>query len=50
MQPLHALLTASKPRSQTLTWNDAALAALKATKGALANASLLPQMRCPHIS
>ena len=41
MQPLHALLTASKPKSQTLTWNDTALAAFKATKEALANASLL---------
>ena len=41
MQPLHALLTASKPRSQTLTWNDTTLAAFKATKEALANASLL---------
>ena len=41
MQPLHALLTSSKPKSQTLTWNDDALAAFNATKEALANASLL---------
>ena len=41
MQPLHALLTVSKPNSQTLTWNDATLAAFKVTKEALANASLL---------
>ena len=41
MQPLHALLTVSKTNSQTLTWNDAALAAFKVTKEALANASLL---------
>ena len=41
MQPFHALLTTFKPKSQTLTWNDAALAAFKATKEALANTSLL---------
>ena len=41
MQPLHALLTTSKPKSQTLAWNDAALATFKATNEALANASLL---------
>ena len=41
MQPLHALLTAASPKSQTLTWNDTALAAFYATKEALANASLL---------
>ena len=41
MQPLHALLTSSKTKSQTLTWNDGALAAFNATKRALANASLL---------
>ena len=39
MQPLHALLTASKPKSQPI--NDDALAAFNATKEALANASLL---------
>ena len=41
MQPLHALLTASKPKSQALNWNDDALAAFNATKEALASASLL---------
>ena len=41
MQPLHALLTASKPESQALHWNDDTLAAFDATKEALANASLL---------
>lgn len=41
MQPLHALLTSSTSKSQTLIWNDTALAAFNATKEALANASLL---------
>ena len=41
MRPLHALLTSSTPKSQTLTWNATALAAFNATKEALANASLL---------
>ena len=41
MQPLHALFTSSKTKSQILTWNDDALAAFNATKRALANASLL---------
>ena len=41
MQPLHALLTASKLKSQPINWNDDALAAFNATKEALANASLL---------
>ena len=41
MQPLHALLIASKPKSQPINWNDDALAAFNATKEALANASLL---------
>ena len=41
MQPLHALLASSMPKSQTLAWNDTALAAFIATKEALANATLL---------
>ena len=41
MQPLHALLASSKPKSQTLTWNNTALAAFSAIKEALANATLL---------
>ena len=41
MQPLHALLSSSKPKSQTLTRNDTALASFNATKEALANATLL---------
>ena len=41
MQPLHGLLSPSKPKSHTLNWKDAALAALNATKEALANATLL---------
>ena len=41
LQSLHALLPSSKPKSQTLTWNDTALAAFNNTKAALANASLL---------
>ena len=49
MQPLHALLTASKPKSQALTWTEDALAAFNAAKEALANASLLsyPQTDVP---
>ena len=38
MRHLHTLLT---PKSQALNWNDDALTAFKATKEALANASLL---------
>ena len=41
MQPLHTLLTGAKTKSQTLDWNDDALAAFIATKEALAQASLL---------
>ena len=41
MQPLHALLSSTKPKSQTITWTDSALAAFIATKEALAKASLL---------
>ena len=41
MKPLHSLLTGNKPKSQTLTWTDSALASFNATKEALANASLL---------
>ena len=41
MLPLHALLDSSQPKSQTLTWNDTALAAFYATKDALINATLL---------
>ena len=41
MQPLHNLLTPLKSKSQTLKWNDTALAAFNSTKDALANASLL---------
>ena len=35
MQPLHALISSAKPKSQTLTatWNDSALAAFKCHKG-----------------
>lgn len=49
MQPLHALLTTFNPKSQTLTWKDATLATFKATKEALANASLLsyPKANAP---
>ena len=41
MQPLHSLLSSAKPKTQALSWNDAALASFNATKEALANASLL---------
>ena len=41
MQPLHDLLTTSKPRTQTLTWNNTALAAFEDTKEALAKATCL---------
>ena len=41
MQPLHDLLTTSKPRTQTLTWNHTALAASEDTKEALAKATCL---------
>ena len=41
MQPLHALLSSTKPKSQSVTWTDLALAAFMATKEALAKASLL---------
>ena len=34
MNPLHSLLSSPKPKSQTLTWNDTALAAFNATKEA----------------
>lgn len=50
MQPFHAFLTTSKSKSQTLTRNDDARAALNTTKEALANASLFyyqqPQPPC----
>ena len=48
MQPLHSLLHSAK-KAQPLDWNDAALAAFKATKDALANATLLayPQLEAP---
>jgi hypothetical protein len=41
LQPLHALLTTTKQQSQTLIWNDTALAAFNDIKDDLANASLL---------
>ena len=41
MQPLHALLSSTKPKSQSVTWTDSAHAAFMATKEALAKASLL---------
>ena len=49
MQPLLALLTWAKTKSQTLNWNDDALAAFIATKEALAQASLLsyPKAHAP---
>lgn len=49
MQPLHALLSKGKPKSQALAWTDSAVAAFDATKEALANASLLsyPQSDAP---
>lgn len=36
MQPLHALLASVKHKTQTLTWNETALAAFQDTKEALA--------------
>ena len=49
MQPLHALLSKGKAKSQSLTWTDAALTAFNSTKEALANASMLsyPQSDAP---
>ncbi len=49
MIPLHALLSSCKPKSQSLSWSDSALAAFHATKEALAAASLLcyPQSDAP---
>lgn len=49
MQPLHALLSKDKPKSQALAWTDSAVAAFDATKEVLANASLLsyPQSDAP---
>ena len=41
MQPLHALLSSTKPKSRSVTWTDSALAAFMATKEALAKASFL---------
>ena len=41
MLPLHALLSSSKPKSQSLSWNDFSLASFHVTKNALAEASLL---------
>jgi hypothetical protein len=41
MQPLHALITHSKQKSQAIDWHDTALAAFTATKEALAKATLL---------
>ncbi len=49
MIPLHALLSSCKPKSQSLSWSDNAVAAFHATKEALAAASLLcyPQSDAP---
>ncbi len=49
MIPLHALLSSCKPKSQSLSWSDNAIAAFHATKKALAAASLLcyPQSDAP---
>ena len=49
MLPHHALLYSDKPKSQTIAWNDTALAAFYATKDALATATLLsyPQPDSP---
>ena len=49
MLPLHALLHSDKPKSQTITWNDTALAAFYTPKDALATATLLyyPQPGSP---
>ena len=41
MQPLHALLTPTKRKAQTITWHDTAKAAFNATKESLGNATLL---------
>lgn len=41
LQPLHALLTNSKQKSQAIDWHDKALAAFNATKEALASTTLL---------
>ena len=41
MQSLHALLSSTKPKSQTATWTDSALAAFIATKEALTKIYLL---------
>ena len=41
MQLLHAQLSSTKPKSQSVTWTDSALAAFMSTKEALAKASLL---------
>ena len=41
MQPLHSLITSTKPKLEALTWTDSTLAAFNTTKEALANASLL---------
>ena len=38
---LHALLSSTKPKSQTITWTDSALAVFISTKEALTRASLL---------
>ncbi len=49
MQPLHALLASSKLKTQTLAWNNTALAAFNATKDTLANATRLsyPKLEAP---
>ena len=49
MQPLHALLSKGKPKSQSINWTEAALTAFNSTKEALANASMLsyPQSDAP---
>ena len=49
MLPLHALLCSDKPKSQTIAWNDTALAAFYTPKEALATATLLsyPQPDSP---
>ena len=49
MLPLHALLNSDKPKSQTITWNDTALAAFYTPKDALTTATLLsyPQPDSP---
>ena len=52
MLPLHALLCSDKRKSQTITWNDTALAAFYTPKDALATATLLsyPQLDSPTCS